>query len=227
LGHSRQGFPAVAWVPVNTSVHLLQLVAVRLHVIGGTARNLSVAAPRSLTHAPLVKTWQNSLIGRIGRLDVHADMGSVANSSLTDLNLTDTAHQANIRFLPGTTLPDGTTIDTYTHPAVVRGAYAGGNTGTAQTIDPGGAAYWMATYTLTGNVTFTLQNVPKGATIDLLLTQDASGSRTVAFTPPAGGSVKYAGGSLGMTAAAGSVDLITLTTLDGLNFLVSGVHDIK
>ena len=66
------------------------------------------------------------------------------------------------------------------------------------------------TATLTGNPTFAPTGQASGQTINMLLTQDATGSRTVTW----GSSVKWANGSAGaLSTTANAVDLVILTYL--------------
>ena len=82
-----------------------------------------------------------------------------------------------------------------------------GNSGTATTITC--TAGNVFTATLTGNCTFTLAS-PSTTTANtatsftLILTNDATASRTVAF---AGGTFKYPGGSVTRTTTANAVDI--------------------
>ncbi|MFN9476460.1 hypothetical protein [Acidovorax sp.] len=80
-----------------------------------------------------------------------------------------------------------------------------GNSGTAKTIT------WTTgqnqTLTLTGNATITLSTPTNGATYKLRLVQDATGSRTVTFSP----TPKWAGGTAPtFSTAANAVDIVTL-----------------
>lgn len=87
-----------------------------------------------------------------------------------------------------------------------------GNTGTAINIDATSGGVFTAT--LTGNCTFTLRYpVSSGASsFILILTNDATPSRTVAF---AGGTFKYPGGSVTRTTTASAVDIWFFMTPDG------------
>jgi len=96
-------------------------------------------------------------------------------------------------------------------PAAVT-VFAAGNSGTALTLNRanGGAQ----TVTLTGTCTITLTGVTGGqvTNLDLILTQDGTGSRSVVW--PA--SVKWAGGAAPtLSTAVGAVDRIVLTTYNG------------
>jgi hypothetical protein len=81
-----------------------------------------------------------------------------------------------------------------------------GNTGTAVTIDCDDGNVFTAT--LTGNCTFTLASANstsnRATSFTLLLTNDGTASRTVAF---AGGAFYYPGGSISRTETAGATDI--------------------
>jgi len=89
-----------------------------------------------------------------------------------------------------------------------------GNTGTAQTITTSSGSVFTAT--LTGNCTFTLsssnQNSSRSTSFTLILTNDATPSRTVAF---AGGTVLYPQGAVARTTDANATDIWFFTTVDG------------
>jgi len=91
--------------------------------------------------------------------------------------------------------------------------YAGGNSGTSQTLALTNGN--VQTWTMNGNCTFTMPSgstLQAGSSLTLLLTQDGTGSRTGTFT-----GVKWAGGTaptLTTTATTG-IDIITFTTFNG------------
>ena len=91
--------------------------------------------------------------------------------------------------------------------------YAGGNSGTSQTLALTNGN--VQTWTMSGNCTFTMPSgstLQAGSSLTLILTQDGTGSRTGAFT-----SVKWAGGTvptLTVTATTG-IDILTFTTFNG------------
>jgi hypothetical protein len=89
-----------------------------------------------------------------------------------------------------------------------------GNTGTAQTITTSSGSVFTAT--LTDNCTFTLsssnQNSSRATSFTLILTNDATPSRTVAF---AGGTVLYPQGAVARTTDANATDIWFFTTVDG------------
>jgi hypothetical protein len=90
-----------------------------------------------------------------------------------------------------------------------------GNTSTAKTIDLNAGNVFTAT--LTGNCTFTLANSNansnRGSSFTLILTNDATPSRSVAW---AGGSFKFPGGAatLSRTTTAGAIDIWVFFTPD-------------
>jgi hypothetical protein len=88
--------------------------------------------------------------------------------------------------------------------------HAVGNSGAALTLDASAAAGYIKTITLTANCTFTLTGTTAGqaTTLELVLTQDATGSRTVTW--PA--SVKWSGGAPILSTAAGATDRVVLTS---------------
>jgi len=96
-----------------------------------------------------------------------------------------------------------------------------GNTGTAITIDCDDGNLFTAT--LTGNCTFTLASANSTAnratSFTLVLTNDATASRTVAF---AGGTFNYPGGSVSRTTDANATDIWFFFSPDnGTNWYVS------
>jgi hypothetical protein len=90
--------------------------------------------------------------------------------------------------------------------------HAVGNSGTALTIDATNAAGWVKTITLTGNCVMTITApgvVGRTYTLELVLTQDGTGGRTVTWP----GSVQWPGGVAPvLSTAAAAVDRIVLIT---------------
>ena len=105
------------------------------------------------------------------------------------------------------TTVDGTT-GISTSNLVLSGYYtesvvAIGNSGTTKTLSLASGTF--QTVTLTGNCTFTMPTVTAGQSFVLIVTQDATGSRTATFT-----GVKWPGGAAPtITIAANSVDILT------------------
>ena len=91
--------------------------------------------------------------------------------------------------------------------------YAGGNSGTSQTLALTNGN--VQTWTMNGNCTFTMPSgstLQAGSSLTLILPQDGTGSRTGTFT-----GVKWAGGTavtLTTTATTG-IDILTFTTFNG------------
>jgi hypothetical protein len=76
----------------------------------------------------------------------------------------------------------------------------------AATITPDAANGSIQTVTLTGNVIFSaFANPVSGQTITLIITQDATGSRTLTST------MKFAGASKTLSTAANSIDILTVS----------------
>lgn len=91
--------------------------------------------------------------------------------------------------------------------------HAVGNSGTSLSLDSGSTSGLVKTITLTGNCTLTLTGSVSGsvATLELYLTQDGTGSRTITW--PA--AVKWpAGAAPTLSTAAGAVDCIVLRTVN-------------
>jgi hypothetical protein len=91
--------------------------------------------------------------------------------------------------------------------------HAVGNSGASLTIDASSASGWVKTITLTANCTVTLTGATSGrvTTLELYLTQDGTGSRTVTW--PA--AVKWDGGAApSLSTAAGAVDCVVLRTVN-------------
>jgi hypothetical protein len=92
--------------------------------------------------------------------------------------------------------------------------HAVGNSGTALTLNASSTSGYIKTITLTGNCTFTLTGATSGlaAALKLVLTQDATGGRTVTWPT----SVKWVGGVAPMLSiTAGATDRVDLTSYDG------------
>jgi len=99
------------------------------------------------------------------------------------------------------------------------GTYDNSNSGTTKTIDWSNGDRQKVS--LTGNVTFTFSNAQEGQIITLVMTQDATGGRTVTW--PA--AVKWPGGSE-PSWGTGASDINTATFYyDGTNYLGQGSAD--
>jgi hypothetical protein len=103
---------------------------------------------------------------------------------------------------------------TYKDPTLLAPTvHAVGSSGAALTIDASSSSGWVKTITLTANCTFTLTGAVAGraTTLELVLTQDATGSRAVTW--PA--SVRWSGGAPTLSTAASAVDRVVLTSYNG------------
>lgn len=91
---------------------------------------------------------------------------------------------------------------------------AGGSTGTA-TISPNVASGTIFNYTLTGSITINaLTNAVAGSGCTLILTQDATGGRTLSST------MKFLGGTKTLSTAAGAIDIMSVF-YDGTTYYAS------
>ena len=104
-----------------------------------------------------------------------------------------------------------TSTTTLTTKKIVETVVAIGNTGTVANIDLSLGTVFTAT--LTGSATLTFTNTGAASSFVLILTNDATPSRTVAF---AGGSIRYPGGaaSISRTTTANAVDIWAFFTPD-------------
>lgn len=93
------------------------------------------------------------------------------------------------------------------------------NSGVARVVATGGAtqsldvkAYPVQKITLTADVVFSFTNVPTGvASVNVILVQDGTGNWTASWP----GTIKWTGGAKPtITAAAGSIDVVSLFTPD-------------
>lgn len=111
-----------------------------------------------------------------------------------------------------TNVLSATLSNTLTTAKIVETAVSLGTVTTAGTINLFAGTVFTAT--LGGNCTFTVTNPTGAASFILILTNDATPSRTVAW---AGGSFKFPGGaaSLARTTAAGGVDVWSFFSPDG------------
>lgn len=111
-----------------------------------------------------------------------------------------------------TNVLSATLSNTLTTAKVVETAVSLGTVTTAGTINLFAGTVFTAT--LGGNCTFTITNPTGAASFILILTNDATPSRTVAW---AGGSFKFPGGaaSLSRTTAANAIDVWTFFSPDG------------
>lgn len=119
--------------------------------------------------------------------------------------------------LPAVTLGGAVTggdqiMSTVTHKDYSETVYAGGNTGTSQTLAETNGN--VQTWTMNGNCTFTMPSgsgLQAGTSLTLILTQDGTGGRTGAFT-----GVKWAGAATPtLSTGANDVDILAFITFNG------------
>lgn len=109
-----------------------------------------------------------------------------------------------------TNVVGATLTGTLTTKKIAETAVAGGNSGTSATIDL--SLGTLFTFTLTGNCTFTISNPTGVSAFTLILTNDGTPSRSVAFS---GGTFKAPGGTVARTTAASSIDVWFFFSPDG------------
>ena len=120
------------------------------------------------------------------------------NASLTFNKTTGTLSTANLT-VTGTSSPANLVTVKYNE-----GVIAGGSTGAA-TITPNAAAGTIYNYTLTGNITLSsLTNAVAGTGMTIILTQDATGNRTLTST------MKFLGGVKTLSTAASAIDIMSV-----------------
>lgn len=109
-----------------------------------------------------------------------------------------------------TNVASATLSGTLTTVKISETLVAVGNSSTAANLNL--ALGTVFTVTLTGNATLTIQNPTGVSAFTLILTNDATPSRTVTFS---GGTFKYPGGSVTRTTTANAVDVWFFFTPDG------------
>ena len=141
----------------------------------------------------------------------------VANLSVATAGTVTTAAQSNITSLGTlTSLSISGNANIVNTNLVKFGetVIAGGSTGAA-TLTPNAAAGTIYQYTLTGNITLSaLSNAVAGTSMTLILTQDATGGRTLTST------MKFAGGSKTLSTAANAIDIMGVI-YDGTTYYAS------
>ena len=112
------------------------------------------------------------------------------------------------------TVVNSTPTGTLTTKKIAETLVAVGNSGTAATIDLSTGTVF--TVTLNGNATLTITNTTGAAAFTVILTNDGTPSRTVAWAA-SGGSFKFPGGAaaLSRTVAASGVDIWVFFSPDG------------
>lgn len=111
-----------------------------------------------------------------------------------------------------TNVLSATLSNTLTTTRIVETVVALGNTGTAKDIDLYQGTVFTAT--LTGNCTFTVKNPGNVSAFTIIITNDGTAGRSVAW---AGGNFRFPGGaaSLNRTTTANAIDVWAFFTPDG------------
>lgn len=104
---------------------------------------------------------------------------------------------------------NSTVANVLTTTKIVETVVAIGNTGTAATIDLSRGTVFTAT--LNGNATLTIANPGTVSSFTLVLTNDATSGRTVAYS---GGTVRLPGGTVTRTTTGNAVDVWFFFTPD-------------
>ena len=169
-------------------------VAQNLNVDGGFSMNGAVGATSPNTGAFTTLSASTSV--------------SFSPSGTITLNPT-TAGTINNMSIGATTKAAGTfttmTADTAVLDDIRETVFAIGNSG-ATTLTPNAANGSIQTITATGNFTLSAFTSPvSGQTITFIITQDATGSRTLTST------MKFAGASKTLSTAANSIDILTVS----------------
>lgn len=166
-----------------TGVSGAQLTGVTL--ADGTDQDHSVGA--IVEFVPDVK-WAQSLSDAMANV-VDPSTGALDTTKVVDLTTSQTLTN---KILTSPTVSNPTFTGTNTEPKIqgassgtqfpqVIGAYDNGNSGTSKTIDwSKGDRQFL---TLTGNVTIDFSNAAAGQTLTLVMLQDGTGGRTIAWTP--------------------------------------------
>ena len=151
-------------------------------------------------------TWTQPIRDGIGRVNELTDDADSNSPKRVPVAVLGTGTADSLSFLRGDR--------TYADPTLLAPkVHAVGNSGSALTIDASSTSGWIKTITLNAACTFTLSGATSGraTTLELILTQDATGGRVVTW--PA--SVKWSGGQPILSTAANAVDRIVLVTYNG------------
>jgi hypothetical protein len=105
-----------------------------------------------------------------------------------------------------------TVSNVLTTTKIVESVVAIGNTGTAATINLSSGTVFTAT--LNGNATLTITNAGTVSSFTLVLTNDGTGGRTVAFAY-SGGTFRAPNGSVSRTTTANATDVWFFFTTNG------------
>jgi hypothetical protein len=215
LGDGVQGYPSVGWVPIDSSFRLKRYTSNRRHVIRGFIDGFIF--PRRLQendwgfYAYYTGLGDDRL--RFKGLQLRHDFSRCDPAIMGEYQGLTAVMKRGIKLMPGSISKTSRQVSRLSHIDMAEGVVVGGNSGTAFTVDAGNSAYWFEQRTLNNNCTITLSNVAPGGRVELELTQDGTGSRTVTLAAP-GGTVT----ATTVASAASSRTLVSLYTPDGVNF---------
>lgn len=166
--------------------------------------------------------WTNPRIGgqqSIGKIDsIRIANTSVYTTSTYTVPTAEfssggsTVTTSTVSALPFMPIAGGTMTGTMVVKGFTETVYNWGNV--TGTIQPDATSATIHRMTLTGNITLnTVTNITTGSNIKFIMTQDATGSRTLTNT-----GWKWLGGSKTLTTTASSIDVITVF-YDGTNYI--------
>lgn len=142
-----------------------------------------------------------------GTVTTAAQPNITSTGTLVSLTVTGTVTGGNITTSGLGNI--GNLVTTKYNETVVAGGSVTG------TITPNAASGTIFNYTLTGSITInSLSNAVAGTGVTLILTQDATGSRTLSST------MKFLGGGKTLSTAAGSIDIMSVF-YDGTTYYAS------
>ena len=190
---------------VDTAANTLTVSAASTATTATNADNINISTTDGNTSDTTMYPVFVSALSTGNQLP-HVDSGIIYNANLN--SLTATQFVGGLDGIVGSITPAAGTFTTMTaavsvlddiRETVFALTYAA-------TITPDAANGSVQTVTLTGNVTFSaFTNPVSGQSITLIITQDATGSRTLTST------MLFAGGSKTLTTAANAVDILTVS----------------
>lgn len=163
---------------------------------------------------PNADTWTTARTLTIGSTGKSVNGSANVSWSLAEIGAAATSHTQAASTITAGTFASGNfafQANLSVGGQVYSPTVAKGNSGTAVTFN------WndgnIQTVTMTGNATFTFSNPQSGASYQIIITQDATGSRTITWP-----TIKWESGSApSLTGTANSRDIVTLT-YDGSSY---------